>query len=370
MLLYSVAGLPASSDVDLASSSDKEDAYAPSIGDDPKQSSEEPEQQRKLNVSIQNEQKCLNSEKSVSLLPTEQRFPNEKNSSKETESVKSSVSGDNNGKQELYAQKSLQVADGQQSMIPRQFGTSFGQPPLSLGYDTNKFAGFGAILPVSDKLQKDISEQSKSMHLQTSFGSTPGLFASSGLQNAFVPSLQSTPAQPWSSGKGVSRPDFVSGPFPSVKDTQHKQSEQTGTGYVNPPTSIKEKPVHVIETARASALSNKTPPLNQNQDDDEGVEKIEPIPSIRASQLSQQVKSSFEKSSSHQQHKTPLNAGLLRLEDNMSKQPSNVMFTHNTYVCKILFMWICILGKIVPNSHAFTFMLCSCIYLTGLISLA
>lgn len=292
-----------------------------------------------MNVSVQHEQKHLNSEKSISLLPTEQRLPNEKNSSKEIESVKSSVSWDNSGKPEPYAQKSLQVADGQQSMIPRHFGTSFGQPPLSFGNDTNKLAGFGPVLPVSDKLKKDMSEQSKSMHMQTSFGSksTPSLFGT-GLQNAFVPSLQNTQAQPWSSGKGISRPDFVSSPFPSVKDTQHKESEQTGTGYVNSPMSIKEKPVQVIETASASALSNKTPLLVQNQDDDDGVEKIEPIPSIHASQLSLQVKSSFEKSFSHQQHKTPLNAGP-RLEHNMSKQPSNVMFTHNTYFCKILFMW-------------------------------
>ncbi|KFK35577.1 hypothetical protein AALP_AA4G008800 [Arabis alpina] len=312
----SVAGLPDSSDGDLASSSDIEDAYAASVGDDlPKQSSEEPEQQ-KFNVSVQHEQKHVNSEKPISLLPTEQRLPNEKNSSKEVESVKSLASGDNNGKQEPYAQKSLQVADGQQSMFSRQFGTGFGQPPVSF------------TLPVSDKLQKDISEQPKPMHFQNSFGSksTPSLFASPSLQNAFAPSPLNTPAQsgqPWSSsGKGFSRPDFVSDPFSSVKDTQHKQSEQqTGTGYVNPLMSIGEKPVQVIETARSSALSNKTPLLGQNQDDDEGVEKIEPIPSIHASQLSQQVKFSFEKSSSHQQHKAPLNAGS---QHNMSKQPSNI----------------------------------------------
>uniref|UniRef100_A0A1J3EM12 Nuclear pore complex protein NUP214 n=1 Tax=Noccaea caerulescens TaxID=107243 RepID=A0A1J3EM12_NOCCA len=322
----SVAGLPTTSDFDLVSSSDIEDAYAPSIGDDiSNQSSEEPEPQWKLNASIQNEQKRLNSENSVSLLPTEQqRFPNKENFSKETESLKTSVSVDINGKQELYAEKSLQAANAQQNMVPGQFGTSFGKPPLSSGYDTNKFAGFGSILPVSDKLQKDISEQSKSMHLPTSLKSTPGLFAFSGLQNAFIPPPENTPAQPWSSGKGVSAPGFVSGSFPSVKDTQHKQSEQTGTGYVNPPTSIKEKPVQVIESARASALSNITPPLGQNQDSDEGVEKIEPIPSIHASQLSLQVKSSFEKSSGHQQHKSPLNPGPLRLEHKMSKQPSNI----------------------------------------------
>ncbi|CAH2033456.1 unnamed protein product [Thlaspi arvense] len=323
----SVAGLAASSDVDSASSSDIEDAYAPSVGDDhSEQSSEEPEQQQELNVSVQNEQKHLGSENSIALLSTEQRFPNEKNSSKEIESVKSSVSGNNNGKQELYAEKLIQAADGEQSMIPRQFGTSFGQPPLSLGYGTNKFAGFGPILPVSDKVQKDISEQSKSAHFQTSFGSksSPGLFSFSGPQNAFAPSPQNTPTQAWSSGKGVSPPNFVSRSFSSVKDTQQKQSEQIGTGYFNPPTSFKEKPLQVIETARPSALSNLTPPPSQNQDADEGVEKIEPIPSIHTSQLSLQVKSSFEKSSSHQQHRTPLNHGPLRLEQNMSKQPSNI----------------------------------------------
>lgn len=339
-VIYSVAGLPTTSDFDLVSSSDIEDAYAPSIGDDiSNQSSEEPEPQWKLNASIQNEQKRLNSENSVSLLPTEQqRFPNKENFSKETESLKTSVSGDINGKQEVYAEKSLQAANAQQSMVPGQFGTSFGKPPLSSGYDTNKFAGFSSILPVSGKLQKDVSEQADSLHLPTSFSSkiTPGLFAFPGQQNAFVPSPENTPAQPWSSGKGFSAPGFVSGSFPSVKDTQHKQSEQTGTGYVNPPTSIKEKPVQVIESARASALSNITPPLGQNQDSDEGVEKIEPIPSIHASQLSLQVKSSFEKSSGHQQHKSQLNPGPLRLEHNMSKQPSNVMFT---------------LGKGVPHPY-------------------
>uniref|UniRef100_M4EPY1 Nuclear pore complex protein NUP214 n=1 Tax=Brassica campestris TaxID=3711 RepID=M4EPY1_BRACM len=323
----SVSGLPDSSDVDLASSSDIEDAYAPSVGDDlPGQSSEESEQQRKFNFSVQNEQKHLNSENSVSLLPTEQRFPKEEISKKETESVKSSVSGDNNVKQEPHAGKLLQAADGQQSMIPRQFGTSFVQPPSSVGFETKKFAGFGHIFPVPDKPQKDISEQSKSMNFQTSFGSksTPGLFAFSGPQNASVTPPQNTPAQLWSSGKGVSPPSFGSGLFPSVKDTQQKQPEQTGTGYVNPPTCIREKPVQAIETTRASALSILTPPLGQSQDADEGVEKIDPLPSIRASQLSLQVKSSFEKSSNHQQHKTPLNAGPLRLEHAMSKQPSNI----------------------------------------------
>ncbi|ESQ29912.1 hypothetical protein EUTSA_v10011181mg [Eutrema salsugineum] len=323
----SVAGLPASDNVDLASSSDIEDANAPSIRDDlSEQSSEEPEQQRNVNVSVQNELKPLNSDHLTFLLPTEQRFPNETISSKEIGSVKNSASGDNNGKQEFYAEKPLQAADGQQSMIPRQFGTSFGVTPSSLGYDTNKFAGLGPILPVSDKFQKDLSEQSKSLHFQTSFGSksTPALFAFSGPQNATVPSPQNTPAQPWSSGKGISPPNFASGRFTSVKDTQHKQSEQTGAGYVNPPTCIKEKPVQVIETAKASALINLTPPLGQNQDADEGVEKIEPIPSIRASQLSLQVKSSFEKSSSLQQHKTPSSPGPLRLENTMSKQPSNI----------------------------------------------
>ncbi|KAF8082415.1 hypothetical protein N665_0827s0018 [Sinapis alba] len=323
----SVSGLPASSDVDLASSSDKEDAYTPSIGDDlPGQSSEASEQQQNFNVAVQNEQKHLNPENSVSLLHTEQRFPNEKNSKKETESVKSSVSGDNNVKQELYAGKSLQAADGQQSMIPRQFGTSFGRPPSSLGYETNKFAGFGHIFPVPDKLQKDMSEQSKSVNFQTSFGTktTPSLLAYPGPQNASVTPPTNTPAQLWSNGKGVSPPSFGSGLFPSVKDTQQNQAEQTGTGYVNPLTCIKEKPLQAIETVRASALSSLTPPLGQSQDTDEGVEKIDPLPSIRASQLSLQVKSSFEKSSNHQQHKTPLNAGTLRLEPNMSKQPSNV----------------------------------------------
>lgn len=335
MLRYSVSGLPDSSDVDLASSSDIEDAYAPSIGDDiPVQSSVESEEQRKFNVSVQNEQKHLKSENSVSLLHTEQRLPNEKNSKKEIESLKSSLSGDNNLKQELYAGKSLQAADSQQSIIPRQFGTTFVQPPSSLGYETNKFAGFGHIFPVPDKPQKDTSEQSKSVNFQTSFGpkSTPGLFAFSGPQNASVTPPQNTPGQLWSSGKGVSPPSFSSGLFPSVKDSQQKQAEQTGTGYVIPPTFIKEKPVQAIETARASALSIPTPPIGQSQDAGEGVEKIYPLPSIRASHLSLQVKSSFEKSSNHQQHKTPLNAGPLRLEPNMSKQPSNVKFSHHTFL--------------------------------------
>lgn len=326
MYLGSVAGPPASSDTDLASSSDIEDAYTPWIEDDlSKQSSEEPEEHQQLNFSVQNEQKHLNTEK----FSTEQRFPNENVFSKEFESVKGSFSGDNKKKQEPYAEKPLQVEDGQQSTIPRQFGTSLGQSPLSLGYDTNKFAGFSPVLPVSDKLQKDISPQSTSMHLQANVvsKSTPALFGSPGLHNAIFQSPQNTPSQPWSSGKGFSPPDFVSGP--SVKDTQHKQSVQSGTGYVNPPMSIKEKPVQVIETGRASALSNLSPPLGQNRDPNEGVEKIEPIPSICASQLSQQVKSSFEKSASHQQHKTPLSTGPLRLEHNMSKQPSNVMFTHD-----------------------------------------
>ncbi|CAF1712861.1 unnamed protein product [Brassica napus] len=323
----SVSGLPDSSDVDLASSSDIEDAYAPSVGDDlPGQSSEESEQQRKFNFSVQNEEKHLNSENSVSLLPTEQRFQKEEISKKETESVKSSVSGDNNVKQEPYAGKLLQAADGQQSIIPRQFGTSSVQPPSSVGFETKIFAGLGHIFPVPDKPQKDITEQSNSMNFQTSFGSksTPGLFAFSGPQNAIVTPPQNTPAQLWSSGKGVSPPSFGSGLFPSVKNTQQKQPEQTGTGYVNPPTCIREKPVQAIETTRASALSILTPPLGQSQDADEGVEKIDPLPSIRASQLSLQVKSSFEKSSNHQQHKTPLNAGPLRLEHAMSKQPSNI----------------------------------------------
>ncbi|CAH8390665.1 unnamed protein product [Eruca vesicaria subsp. sativa] len=324
----SVSGLPASSDVDLASSSssDIEDAYAPSIGDDRLgQSSEESEQQQNSNVVVQKEQKNLNSENSVSQLHTEQRFPNEEISKKENVSVKSLVTGDNNVKQELYA-GSLQAVDGQQSIIPRQFGTSFGQPSSSLGNETNKFAGFSHIFPVPDKPQKDISEQSKSMNFQTSFGSksTPGLFAFSDPQNASVTPPQNTPARLWSNGKGVSPPSFGSSLFPSVKDTQQKQAEKTGTGYVNPPTSIKEKPVQAIETARAAALSILTPPLGQSQDADEGVEKIEPLPSIRASQLSLQVKSSFEKSSNHQQHKTPLSAGPLRFEQNMSKQPSNI----------------------------------------------
>lgn len=335
MLRYSVSGLPDSSDVDLASSSDIEDAYAPSIGDDiPVQSSVESEEQRKFNVSVQNEQKHLKSENSVSLLHTEQRLPNEKNSKKETESLKSSLSGDNDLKQELYAGKSLQAADSQQSIVPRQFGTTFVQPPSSLGYETNKFAGFGHIFPVPDKPQKDTSEHSKSMNFQTSFGpkSTPGLFAFSGPQNASVTPPQNTSGQLWSSGKGVSPPSFSSVLFPSVKDSQRKQAEQTGTGYVIPPTFIKEKPVQAIETARASALSIPTPPLGQSQDAGEGVEKIDPLPSIRASQLSLQVKSSFEKSSHHQQHKTPLNAGPLRLEPNMSKQPSNVKFSHYTFL--------------------------------------
>lgn len=328
VLLYSVSGLPDSSDVDLASSSDIEDAYAPSVGDDlPGQSSEESEQQRKFNFSVQNEQKHLNSENLVSLLPTEQRFQKEEISKKETESVKSSVSGDNNVKQEPYAGKLLQAADG-------QFGTSSVQPPSSVGFETKNFAGFGHIFPVPDKPQKDISEQSNSVIFQTSFGSksTPGLFAFSGPQNAIVTPPQNTPAQLWSSWKGVSPPSFGSGLFPSVKDTQQKQPEQTGTGYVNPPTCIGEKPVQAIETTRASALSNLTPPLGQSQDADEGVEKIDPLPSIRASQLSLQVKSSFEKSSNHQQHKTPLNAGPLRLEHAMSKQPSNVNFSHYSFL--------------------------------------
>ncbi|XP_020867761.1 nuclear pore complex protein NUP214 isoform X2 [Arabidopsis lyrata subsp. lyrata] len=319
----SVAGPPASSDADLASSSDIEDAYTPLIEDDlSKQSSEEPEEHQQLNVSVQNEQKHLNAEK----FSTEQSFPNENIFSKEFESVKSSVSEDNKKKQEPYAEKPLQVEDGQQSMIPRQFGTSFGQSPVSLGYDTNKFSGFGPALSVSDKLQKDVSAQSKSMHLQANVESksTPALFGSPGLQNSIFQSPLNTSSQPWSSGKGVSPPDFVPGPFPSVKDTQHKQSVQSGTGYVNPPMSTKETPVQVVETGRASALSNLSSPLGQNWDTNEGVEKIEPIPSIRASQLSQQVKSSFEKSASHQQHKTPLSAGPLRLEHNMSKQPSNI----------------------------------------------
>ncbi|CAA7015464.1 unnamed protein product [Microthlaspi erraticum] len=323
----SVAGLPTTSDFDLVSSSDIEDAYAPSTGDDlSNQSSEEPEPQWKLNASIQNEKRSLTSENSVSLLPTEQRFPNEENSRKEIESFKTSVSGDINGKQAPYAEKSLQAADAQQSMVPRQFGTSFGKPLLSSGYDTNKFAESSSILPVSDKLQKEKSEQSSSLHFPSSFSSksTAASFSFPGMQNAFVPSPENTPPQPWSSGKGVSAPGFLSGPFPSVKDTQHKQSEQTGSDYVNPPTTFKEKPVQVIESARASALGNITPPQGQNQDSDEGVEKIEPIPSIRASQLSLQVKSSFEKSSGHQQHKSPLNPGPLRLEHNMSKQPSNI----------------------------------------------
>ncbi|CAA7015470.1 unnamed protein product [Microthlaspi erraticum] len=310
----SVAGLPTTSDFDLVSSSDIEDAYAPSTGDDlSNQSSEEPEPQWKLNASIQNEKRSLTSENSVSLLPTEQRFPNEENSRKEIESFKTSVSGDINGKQAPYAEKSLQAADAQQSMVPRQFGTSFGKPLLSSGYDTNKFAESSSILPVSDKLQKEKSEQSSSLHFPSSFSSksTAASFSFPGMQNAFVPSPENTPPQPWSSGKGVSAPGFLSGPFPSVKDTQHKQSEQTGSDYVNPPTTFKEKPVQVIESARASALGNITPPQGQNQDSDEGVEKIEPIPSIRASQLSLQVKSSFEKSSGHQQHKSPLNPGPL-----------------------------------------------------------
>ncbi|KAJ0249958.1 Nuclear pore complex protein NUP214 [Hirschfeldia incana] len=317
----SVSGLPDSSDVDLASSSDIEDGYAPSVGDDlPGQSSEESEQQPKFNVSVQNEQKDLNPENSVSLLPTEII------SKKESESAKSSVSGDNNVKQELYAGKSLQAADGQQSMIPKQHGTSFGQPPSSLGYETNKFGGFGHIFPVSDKLQKDISEQSKPVNFPANFGpkSTPGLFSFSGPQNATLTPPQNTPAQLWSDGKGASSPSFSSGLFPLVKETQQKHSEQSGTGNVNPPTCIKEKPGLAIETARASAPSILTPPLGQSQDADEVVEKIDPLPSIRASQLSLQVKSSFEKSSNQQQHKTPLNTGPLRLEPNMSKQPSNI----------------------------------------------
>lgn len=316
----SVAGRPASSDTDLASSSDIEDAYTPLIEDDLSKQSSEKHQQ--LNIAVQNDQKHLNTEK----FSTEQRLPNENIFSKEFESVKSSVSGDNNKKQEPYAEKPLQVEDAQQSMIPRLSGTSFGQLPMSLGYDTNKFAGFGPALPVSEKLQKDIFAQSNSMHLQANVESksTAAFFGSPGLQNAILQSPQNTSSQPWSSGKSVSPPDFVSGPFPSMRDTQHKQSVQSGTGYVNPPMSIKDKSVQVIETGRVSALSNLSPLLGQNQDTNEGVEKIEPIPSIRASQLSQQVKSSFEKSASHQQHKTPLSTGPLRLEHNMSNQPSNI----------------------------------------------
>ncbi|XP_010501170.1 PREDICTED: nuclear pore complex protein NUP214-like [Camelina sativa] len=317
----SVAGPPASSDVDLASSSDIEDAYTSSVEDDlSKQSSEEPEQHQKLSVSVQNEQKRLNSED----FSIGKRFPNDNIFSKEFESVKSSVSGDNHKKQEPYAE--TPVEDGQQNMISKQFGTSFGQPPLPLGYDTNKFAGFGPVVRVPEKLQNDTSAQSKSMHLQANVKSksTPALFGSPGLKNTFFQSPQNTPSQPWSSGQGISPPDFVSNPFPSVKDTQHKQSVQSGTGIVNPPMSIKEKPLQIIETGRASALSNLSPPLGQNRDANEEVEKIEPIPSIHCSQLSQQVKSSFEKSASNQQHKTPLSNGPLRLDHSMSKQPSNI----------------------------------------------
>ncbi|CAN8287972.1 unnamed protein product [Cochlearia groenlandica] len=316
----SVAGLPASSDVDLATSSDIEDDYAPSVGNDlSKESSEESEPELNLNFSVQHEQKHPNSENSISLLPTQQSFSNEKVSRKESE--KSLVAADNKSKQEVYAEKSLQVADGQQSIIPRQPGTSFGQPPFSLGFDTKKFSGFGPVLPVSDELQKDISEPSKSMNLQASLGSknTPGLFAVSSLNNSSVPLPHYTPALTWSTGKSAL--PFAFGPFPSVKD---KQSERTETGYVNVPTSFKEKPVQVMETAKESALSNISPPLGQNQDVDEVVEKIEPIPSIHASQLSQQVKSSFEKSFSHQQHKTTHNPGPRRLEHDMSKHPSNI----------------------------------------------
>ncbi|EOA39137.1 hypothetical protein CARUB_v10012062mg [Capsella rubella] len=319
----SVARPPASSHVDLVSSSDTEDAYTPSVEDDlSKQSSEEPEQHQKSSFSVQNEQKRLISEE----FAIEERFPNDNIFSKEFESVKSSVSGDKNKKQETYDETPLKVEDGQQSMIPRQFGSSFGQPPLPLGYDTNKFAGFGPVSRVPEKLQNEISAQSKSLHLLANVESKskPALFGSPGLQNTFFQSPQNSPSQPWSSGKGISPPNFLPSPFPSVKDTQHKQSVQSGTGIVNPPMSITEKPVQVIETGRASALSNFSPPLGQNRDANEEIEKIEPVPSIRASQLSQQVKSSFEKSASNQQHKTPLSTGPLRLDHNMSKQPSNI----------------------------------------------
>lgn len=247
---------------------------------------------------------------------------------------------------------------------------------MTLGYDTNKFAGFGPALPVSEKLQKDIFAQSNSMHLQANVESksTAAFFGSPGLQNAILQSPQNTSSQPWSSGKSVSPPDFVSGPFPSMRDTQHKQSVQSGTGYVNPPMSIKDKSVQVIETGRVSALSNLSPLLGQNQDTNEGVEKIEPIPSIRASQLSQQVKSSFEKSASHQQHKTPLSTGPLRLEHNMSNQPSNVRFTHE-FMIVISFSMIFSCGYVFSrressDTHAFTIMPCCSILLTGLIPLA
>ncbi|XP_010552295.1 PREDICTED: nuclear pore complex protein NUP214 isoform X2 [Tarenaya hassleriana] len=325
----STAGASASSDVDLASSSDSEDACAlPIEVGQMKQSSKSEVQTGELKVLALKEDRHLDSENSVSIFLTEQSFQNKFSRKPEIEPVRSTVPSETSEQQKVHAGKPLLVSEGQKIVFSRELGAGFGKTPSNLGDGAQKFPGFGSVAPFPDMLQKDISDQNKFRDLQANFKppkSSTTLFSSTSLQNATFSPPQSAPAQPWSTGNGFSLQGFGSkSPFSFANDTPQKHPEKAGSVYVNPPGSISDKAVQRKEIATVSAFVNVSLLPAQNQDSVEGAEKIEPLPSIHTSQLSSQVNSSFEKSSTHQLHRNLPQAGASKSEPNLSKQFSNI----------------------------------------------